>query len=116
MRMRACSTQWIAILYRVPPEISVRNSIPRLVRLPSKSGGISIDGSRWVSCRQRFLLPVPVLSKLFRGLMLDKLLAAPATGKLQFFAGHAYLAERKALATYLAPLRRANPASPAFRC
>ena len=33
-------------------------------------GGISLDGSRWVSCRPRFFLPVPVFSKLFRRLML----------------------------------------------
>src|ERR1700758_1872377 len=31
-------------------------------------GGISLDGSRWLSCRPRFFLPVPVFSKLFRGL------------------------------------------------
>jgi len=30
-------------------------------------GGISLDGQRWVSCRPRFLLPVPVFSKLFPG-------------------------------------------------
>src|SRR6478672_6390844 len=29
-------------------------------------GGISCDGSKWVSCRPRYLLPVPVLSALFR--------------------------------------------------
>jgi hypothetical protein len=52
------------------------------------------------------LLPVPVLSKLFRGLMLDKLLAAHAAGKLQFFGNHSALTERKAFAAYLAPLRR----------
>ena len=46
-------------------------------------GGISLDGSRWVSCRPRFLLPVPVFSKLFRGLMLEKLLAAHKAGQLQ---------------------------------
>ena len=69
-------------------------------------GGISRDGSRWVSCRRRFLLPVRVLSELFRGLMLEKLLAAHAGGKLQFFGAHAALAERKAFAAYLAPLRR----------
>ena len=39
-------------------------------------GGISLDGSRWVSCRPRCFLPVRVFSKLFRGLMLAKLLAA----------------------------------------
>ena len=69
-------------------------------------GGISLDGSRWLSCRPRFFLPVPVFSKLFRGLMLAKLLAAHKAGQLKFFGQHAHLAERKAFAAYLAPLRR----------
>lgn len=70
-------------------------------------GGISLDGTRWIACRRpRFLLPGRVLSKLFRGLMLDKLLAAHAAGKLQFFAEHSALTERKAFRRYLAPLRR----------
>jgi hypothetical protein len=77
------------------------------VHMIVSGGGISLDGSRWIACRRpRFLLPVPVLSKLFRGLMLDKLLAAHAAGKLQFFGKHAALTERKAFAAYLAPLRR----------
>ncbi|TGT92760.1 IS91 family transposase, partial [bacterium M00.F.Ca.ET.163.01.1.1] len=29
-------------------------------------GGVSPDGSRWVSCRPGFFLPVRVLSRLFR--------------------------------------------------
>jgi Putative transposase/Transposase zinc-binding domain len=69
-------------------------------------GGISLDGSRWLSCRPRFFLPVPVFSKLFRGLMLAKLLAAHKAGQLKFFGQHAHLADRKAFAAYLAPLRR----------
>ena len=37
-------------------------------------GGISRDGQRWIACRRpRFILPVHVLSELFRGLMLAKL-------------------------------------------
>ena len=68
-------------------------------------GGISLDGSRWVSCRPRYFLPVRVFSKLFRGLMLAKLLAAHQAGQLQFFNQYAHLAERKAFARYLAPLR-----------
>jgi hypothetical protein len=71
-------------------------------------GGISLDGTRWVPCRPRFLLPVPVFSELFRGLMLAKLLAAHKAGKLQFFNQYAHLAERKAFARYLAPLRSRN--------
>jgi hypothetical protein len=69
-------------------------------------GGIALDGKRWLSCQPRFLLPVPVLKKLFQGLMLAKLLAAHKAGRLIFFGQHAHLAERKAFAAYLAPLRR----------
>jgi hypothetical protein len=69
-------------------------------------GGISLDGSHWVSCQPRFFLPVRVCSKLFRGLMLAKLLAAHKAGQLQFFNQYARLAERKAFTRYLAPLRR----------
>jgi hypothetical protein len=76
------------------------------VHMIVSGGGISLDGSRWISCRQRFLLPVHVLSELFRGLMLDKVLAAHTAGKLQFFGSHSGLAERKAFAAHLAPLRR----------
>src|SRR5262245_66467452 len=54
-------------------------------------GGISLDGSRWLSCRPRFFLPVSVFSKLFRGLMLAKLLAAHKAGQLKFFGQHAHL-------------------------
>jgi predicted Zn-ribbon and HTH transcriptional regulator len=69
-------------------------------------GGIALDGKRWLSCQPRFLLPVPVLTELFQGLMLAKLLAAHKAGRLKFFGQHAHLAERKAFAAYLAPLRR----------
>ena len=71
-------------------------------------GGIALDGKRWLSCQPRFLLPVPVLTKLFQGLMLAKLLAAHKAGRLTFFGQHAHLAARKAFADYLAPLRRIN--------
>ena len=69
-------------------------------------GGISLDGTRWISCRPSYLLPVKVLSRLFRGLFLHKLLAAHREGRLQFFGKHARLAERKAFAAYLGPSRR----------
>jgi hypothetical protein len=68
-------------------------------------GGISLDGNTWVSCRPRYLFPGQVLSRLFRRLLLTKLLAAHQSGQLQFFGDHAALAERKAFAAYLAPLR-----------
>src|SRR5262249_32799133 len=34
-------------------------------------GGFALDGKSWISCRPLFLLPVKVLSALFRGLFLD---------------------------------------------
>ncbi len=69
-------------------------------------GGISADGSRWVSCRSNFILPVPVLSCLFRGLFLAKLRAAHQAGRLKFFGVHAHLADARAFKAYLAPLRK----------
>jgi hypothetical protein len=36
-------------------------------------GGLALDGSRWVPCRERFLLPVRVLSRLFRAKFLASL-------------------------------------------
>jgi Putative transposase len=69
-------------------------------------GGLSLDGSRWVAAKPSFFLPRHVLSDLFRALMLEKLLAGHATGRLQFFGPHAHLANAKAFRTFLAPLRR----------
>ena len=69
-------------------------------------GGLSMDGSRWVAAKPRFFLPRHVLSDLFRGLMLAKLVAAHAAGRLQFFGPHAHLANPKAFGAFLAPLRR----------
>jgi hypothetical protein len=69
-------------------------------------GGISLDGKRWVSCRPSYLLPVDVLSLLFRRLFLQKLLAAHRAGRLQFFGHHARLAEGNAFTAYLRPLRK----------
>jgi hypothetical protein len=68
-------------------------------------GGLANDGRRWISCKPNFLLPVRVLSKLFRRLMLTKLEAAHQMGQLQFFGAHAHLADAKAFAAFLAPLR-----------
>ena len=69
-------------------------------------GGLARDGSRWIPCKPNFCLPVRVLSKLFRRLMLTKLAAAHAAGKLQFFGAHAHLAGVKAFAAFLASLRK----------
>ena len=71
-------------------------------------GGISLDDTRWVSCRPGFFLPVRVLSRLFRRLFLGKLLDAHQAGRLAFFGDRAALAEPRAFAAFLAPLRKAE--------
>src|SRR6266404_1157570 len=71
-------------------------------------GGISLDGERWVACRSGFFLPVRVLSRLFRRLLLERLRAAHLAGHLKFFGNHAALVDPQAFAAYLAPLRRAE--------
>ena len=45
---------------------------------------------------------------MFRGLFLDKLVAAYRAGELQFFGKHAGLTDPQAFAAYLAPLRNTN--------
>jgi hypothetical protein len=69
-------------------------------------GGISLDGTRWVSSRPGFFLPVRVLSRLLRRLFLGKLLSAHQAGRLAFFGDHAVLAEPRTFAAFLAPLRK----------
>jgi Putative transposase/Transposase zinc-binding domain len=68
-------------------------------------GGFAADGSAWVAAKPSFFLPVRVLSRLFRRLMLTKLAAAHAAGKLQFFGEHRRLSDADAFAAFLAPLR-----------
>jgi hypothetical protein len=70
-------------------------------------GGISLDGSRWVSCRRRrFFLPVGVLSCRFRNLYLRYLEQIYAAGKLRFHGELQHLSDPASFARYLAPLRR----------
>jgi hypothetical protein len=76
------------------------------VHMIAPGGGIAPDGTRWIPCRRRFFLPVRVLSKLFRRLMLEKLAAAHKAGKLRFFGEHAYLAGADAFTAFLVPLRK----------
>ena len=71
-------------------------------------GGISLDGKRWVACRPGFLVPVRVLSRLFRRLFLDGLADAHAAGRLAFFGELDSLRNRAAFTAHLAPLRKKN--------
>jgi hypothetical protein len=69
-------------------------------------GGISLDGRRWIACRPTFLLSVHVLSRLFRRLFLEKLVAAHHAGHLSFFNDLAPLTDRDAFDAHLAPVRK----------
>ena len=71
-------------------------------------GGLSSDNTRWIACRKGFFLPVRVLSRLFRRLMLERLIAAHSAQQLTFFSEHAALADATAFANYLKPLRRTD--------
>jgi len=71
-------------------------------------GGLSADGTEWISCRDGFFLPVGVLSRLFRRLFLENLLKAFDAGKLQFFSSLESLRDRSSFLDYLAPLREAE--------
>ena len=68
-------------------------------------GGISPDGTRWISCRPRFFLSVRVLSRLFRRLFLTYLEEAFDSGKLQFSSSLAALEDPQAFRRHLDPVR-----------
>ncbi len=71
-------------------------------------GGLSLEGERWVACKPGFFLPVRVLSRLFRRLLLDKLSAAHRAGRLQFFGKHQDLIDGNIFARFLTPLRKTD--------
>ena len=69
-------------------------------------GGLSPDGRTWVSCRPGFFLPVRVLSRRFRRLFLEKLVAAHEAGRLRFFGAQRHLADRQSFENHLVPWRK----------
>ena len=71
-------------------------------------GGISLDGSKWISCRKKFLLSFSVLSHLFKRLFLEKLIKAHDDGLLNFYSEYAGLADRAAFDAFLKPVRKLN--------
>lgn len=71
-------------------------------------GGIALDGSRWISSRPAFLLPVKVLGKLFRRLFLTRLMALHVAGRLAFYGNLAHLTDRRAFLRHLSPVRKKN--------
>ena len=54
-------------------------------------GGLSLDARRWVSCREKFFIPVRVMSSLFRGKFLAYLKDSFASGDLMFPSGISHL-------------------------
>jgi hypothetical protein len=70
------------------------------------AGGLSLDHTHWVKSRQRFFLPVKVLSRVFRGKFVAALKRAWQDGQLHFHGNLALLAEPKIFATWLRPLFR----------
>lgn len=68
-------------------------------------GGLSQDGTRWVAARPRFFLPVRVLSRRFRTVLLDGLARAFERGELSFFGDLSDLADPARFATLASELR-----------
>jgi predicted Zn-ribbon and HTH transcriptional regulator len=71
-------------------------------------GGLSPDGTRWVTCKPGFFLHVRVLSRLFRRLFLEGLMDLHRSGQLAFFGELAGLADASVFATWLAPFRKSE--------
>ena len=71
-------------------------------------GRIAPDGQSWIACRPGFFLPVRVLSRMFRGLLLHYLEKAFAAGALNFFSEHRHLQEPAAFRRYLTPAWKAE--------
>ena len=69
-------------------------------------GGLSSEGTRWVACKPGFFLHVRVLSRLFRRLFVEGLMALHRTGQLAFFGDLARLVNTDAFAKWLAPFRK----------
>jgi len=70
------------------------------------SGGLSPDGSRWIPSKPSFFLPVRVLSRLFRGKLLDALCRAAAKGQLRFGGSTKDLQDDQAFARWIAALHK----------
>lgn len=68
-------------------------------------GGLSTEGTRWVSSRGNFLVHVQVLARLFRGKFLSLLTEAHKAGRLTFHNALAGLADARAFKRFLGPLR-----------
>lgn len=67
-------------------------------------GGLSSDGTRWIAARQKYLVPVEVLGKLFRGKFLAALDKAHRDGELDLAGTTAELCDANAWRRFKAGL------------
>src|SRR5487761_2054898 len=70
------------------------------------AGGLSLDHTRWIKSRDRFFLPIKVLSRVFRGKFVAGLQQAFQDGQLNFHGDLTCLAQPKIFAAWLRPLFR----------
>ena len=68
-------------------------------------GGLANDGSGWVACRPGFFLPVRVLSRYFRRVLLAALQDAFEAGQLHFAGRLQPLSDPRRFAEHLRPAR-----------
>jgi hypothetical protein len=69
-------------------------------------GGLSPDHRRWIHSQQGFFLPVPVLSRVFRGKFVAGLKQLFRKNRLQFFGACQHLSDAKAFQDFLRTLFR----------
>jgi hypothetical protein len=69
-------------------------------------GGLSPDGTRWLSCRPGFFLPVKPLARLFRGKFLALLGDLHAQGRLTLAGSLQPLADTRRFAEWIDEIRR----------
>lgn len=68
-------------------------------------GGLASDGRGWVACRPGFFLPVRVLSRFFRRVLLEALQDAFESGRLRFAGRLQPLNDPRRFAEHLRPAR-----------
>ena len=71
-------------------------------------GGLASDGSGWVACRPGFFLPVRVLSRYFRRVLLQALQDAFESGQLRFAGWLHALSDPRRFAEHLRPARETD--------
>jgi hypothetical protein len=70
------------------------------------AGGLSADRAQWVRTQQRFLLPIRILRKVFRGKFLDGLRRLHRSGQLRCQGLAAEFEDRKQFSRLVGPLYR----------